>query len=65
MPTWLLLVVTGMVVLAVLSGGVYFRRFEMTLPPAGIVNLLDVAVMIAGISLLPYLYLALPPAGWR
>ncbi|HZD73943.1 MAG TPA: hypothetical protein VE776_08695 [Actinomycetota bacterium] len=62
MPAWLPIVI-GLVALAVLSGGWYFRRYQMTLPPAGIVNLRDVAVMLLGISLLPYLYLALPAAG--
>jgi hypothetical protein len=61
MPSWLP-IVTGLVALTVLSGGWYFRRYEMTLPAVGIVNLRDVGVMLVGISLLPYLYLALPPA---
>lgn len=60
MPSWLP-VVSGLVALVVLTGLVYFRRFAMTLPPAGTINLRDIAAALAAIGLVPYLYLALPP----
>ncbi|MGH2532456.1 MAG: hypothetical protein ACRDJW_09130 [Thermomicrobiales bacterium] len=45
---------------AVLLGWGYFRRFRVTRPPLGVINLGDVAFMIGGIVLIPYLYLGLP-----
>jgi hypothetical protein len=44
----------------VLLGWAYFRRYEIQRPPIGVFSLGDVAVMIAAIILLPYLYLAFP-----
>ncbi len=38
----------------------YFRRYTITRPPIGVFNLWDIAVMLVGIVLVPYLYLALP-----
>lgn len=38
----------------------YFRRYAITRPPVGVFNLRDIAIMIGGIVLVPYLYLALP-----
>jgi hypothetical protein len=46
---------------AVLLGWIYFRRFAVTRPPIGVVNLSDVALIVVGIVVFPYLYLALPP----
>ena len=44
---------------AALLGG-YFRRYAVTRPPIGVFNLWDIAIMIGGIVLVPYLYLLLP-----
>jgi hypothetical protein len=38
----------------------YFRRYAITRPPIGVLNLWDVTIMIGGIVLVPYLYLGLP-----
>ncbi|MGH2561689.1 MAG: hypothetical protein ACRDJH_21700 [Thermomicrobiales bacterium] len=54
------LVVLGLTVGAVLLGWAYLRRFPVTRPPLGVINLGDVAFMIGGIVLIPYLYLGLP-----
>jgi hypothetical protein len=53
-------VVLGLAVSAVVLSWVYFRRFQITRPPIGVFNLTDIAVMICGIILVPYLYLVLP-----
>jgi hypothetical protein len=55
-----LLVVLGFAVSAVLLSWLYFRRFQVTRPPIGVFNLTDIAFMIGGIILVPYLYLLLP-----
>jgi hypothetical protein len=47
------------VIAALLLSWAYFRHFQMTRPPVGVLNLRDVAIMIGGIVLVPYLYLAL------
>jgi hypothetical protein len=39
---------------------VYFRRFRMSRPPFGVVNLWDIAFVGAAIITVPFLYLALP-----
>ena len=46
--------------LAVLLSWGYFRRYAIQRPPIGVFNLWDIAVMMAGIILVPYLYLFLP-----
>jgi hypothetical protein len=43
-----------------LLGWAYFRRFQVTRPPIGVMTLGDVVVLIIGIVLIPYLYLVLP-----
>jgi hypothetical protein len=48
--------------LTVLLGWGYFRRYRVSRPPIGVMTLGDVLVLIAGIILIPLLYLALP--GW-
>ena len=53
-------VVLGHAVAAVLCGWLYFRRYQLTRPPIGVLNLKDVAIMLGAIVLVPYLYLALP-----
>ena len=45
---------------AVLLGWGYFRRYSVSRPPIGVFNLWDIAIMIGGIILVPYLYLILP-----
>lgn len=45
---------------AMLLGWFYFRRYRINRPPIGVFNLWDVALMMGGILLVPYLYLALP-----
>ncbi len=45
---------------ALLLGWGYFRRYRITRPPIGVVNLSDVTFLIVGIVLVPYLYLYLP-----
>jgi hypothetical protein len=52
----------ALVALTVLLGWVYFRRYRVNRPPLGMMTLGDVAVLIAGIVLIPYVYLFLP--GW-
>src|SRR5687767_10727898 len=46
--------------LAVLLSWGYFRRYTIQRPPIGVFNLWDIAVMLTGIILVPYLYLILP-----
>jgi hypothetical protein len=53
-------VVLGFAASAVVLGWVYFRRYQVTRPPVGVIGLGDVAVMIGAIVSVPYLYLALP-----
>lgn len=45
---------------AVSAGWLYFRRYAIQRPPIGVFNLWDVAFMLTGIVLIPYLYLLLP-----
>jgi hypothetical protein len=52
--------VFGFAASAVLLGWVYFRRYEISRLPVGVLGLGDVAVMIGAIVVLPYLYLGLP-----
>jgi hypothetical protein len=44
----------------ILLGWGYFRRYAVTRPPIGVFNLWDITIMMAGIILVPYLYLILP-----
>jgi len=53
-------VVLAHVVVALLLGWVYFRRYRIVRPPIGVFDLLDIAMMIGGIILIPFLYLLLP-----
>lgn len=43
-----------------LLGWGYFRRYQLTRPPLGVVDLSDVLFIVAAIVLVPYLYLGLP-----
>jgi hypothetical protein len=45
---------------AVLLSWFYFQRYTIQRPPVGVFNLGDVAFMLGGIVLIPYLYLLLP-----
>jgi len=38
----------------------YFRRYQITRPPLGVFSLGDVAFMLGGIIVIPYLYLSIP-----
>ena len=53
-------VVLAHVVVALLLGWVYFRRYRIVRPPIGVFDLLDIAMMIGGIILIPFVYLLLP-----
>jgi hypothetical protein len=55
-----LLVVASYVAVAVLGGWGFFRRYRVVGPPLGVVNLADVAIMLAFIVVVPYLFLTLP-----
>ena len=53
-------VILGCVVGAMLLGMLYFRRCAISHPPIGVINLWDVAFLLAAIVVVPYLYLGLP-----
>ncbi|MEP6776112.1 MAG: hypothetical protein ABJA50_11005, partial [Chloroflexota bacterium] len=55
-----LLVILVWSVVSILLAWLYFRHFKVTRPPIGVFNFTDVAFMIVGIVLVPYLYLLLP-----
>lgn len=55
-----LLIIYAHALLAMVLGWAYFSRFKLKRPPFGVFNLWDVAVMMTGILIIPYLYLALP-----
>ena len=55
-----LVVILCHIAAALLLSWVYFRRYTVSRPPIGVFNLWDIAVMIGGIVLVPYLYLVLP-----
>jgi hypothetical protein len=55
-------VVAGLAVASTLLCSAYFRRYQVTRPPIGVFNGRDVAILLAAIVLIPYLYLALPLA---
>ncbi len=55
-----LAVVGGAAALAPLAAWGYFRKYQVSRPPFGLLNLYDVGLMLAIVALLPYLYLHLP-----
>jgi hypothetical protein len=55
-----ILVLALHIVAALILSGAYFRRYALLRPPIGVFNLWDVALMLAGILCVPYLYLLLP-----
>jgi hypothetical protein len=54
------IVVVALAVASALLCSAYFRRYQVTRPPIGVFNGRDVAVLLAAIILIPYLYLVLP-----
>src|SRR5215471_18278822 len=54
-------VVVASAAAAVLLAWVYFRAYQVSRAPIGVINLRDVALMIGAIVLVPYLYLIMPP----
>jgi hypothetical protein len=54
------IVILSFAAAAVLLSWAYFRRYAVARPPVGVFNLRDIAIMIGGVVLVPYLYLALP-----
>jgi hypothetical protein len=52
----------GLAVATTLLSWGYFGRYRLSRPPIGVMTLSDVFVLIAGVVLIPCLYLALP--GW-
>jgi hypothetical protein len=55
-----LLAILAATTTALLLGWGSFRRYTIARPPIGVFNLWDIALMMAGIILVPYLYLLLP-----
>jgi hypothetical protein len=45
---------------ALLWSGAYCRRYALQRPPIGVFNLWDIALILAGVLAIPYLYLFLP-----
>ena len=54
------LVVAGFSALAIFMGWYYFRRYALTRPAIGVYSLEDIALMLAFIVLVPFIYLWLP-----
>lgn len=46
--------------LALLFSWLYFQRYQMTRPPIGVFSLGDLTLILGGIILIPYFYLAIP-----
>ncbi len=53
-------VILGCVLASMLLSMLYFRRCAISRPPIGVINLWDVAFLLAAIVVVPYLYLGLP-----
>lgn len=53
-------VVVGSVACALGGSWLYFRRYQLSRVPVGVMNLTDIAVMMVAIIALPFLYLILP-----
>ncbi len=54
-------IVFALTAMTVFLGSWYFKRFSIKRPPIGVLNLVDLLVMMIMIILLPYLYIWLPP----
>jgi hypothetical protein len=61
MDTTALLTILAFTLAAIGGSWHYFRRYQVTRPPIGVLNLHDIALMIGAIIAVPYLYLWLPP----
>ena len=46
--------------MAILGAWAYFRRYRIVRPPVGVFNRNDMVLLMAGIIIMPYLYLLLP-----
>jgi hypothetical protein len=55
-------VVYGLTILSTLGSWWYFRRYRVARPPYGVIGLGDVTVAMAGLILIPPLYMSLPLA---
>lgn len=53
-------IVFGCAVTALLLAWMYFRRYAAPRPPVGVLGLGDVLLLLAGVVVMPYVYLALP-----
>jgi hypothetical protein len=60
MPHLFSYVVLGWAACALLGGWGYFRRYQVSRPPIGVLNLKDITLMVIFILLAPFLYLVLP-----
>jgi hypothetical protein len=54
------LMVLSVVTATVLGSAIYFRRYRMSRPPFGLINLRDALIGLVGLVALPYLYLSAP-----
>ena len=61
MQTIAILTMLGFAIGAIALSWLYFRRYRVNRPPIGVINLYDIGLMIAGIVVVPYLYLWIPP----
>jgi hypothetical protein len=57
------IVVLSQIAAALLLSWCYFGRYAVTRPPIGVFNLRDIGFMLAGIVLVPYLYLVMVVLG--
>jgi hypothetical protein len=53
-------VVFGDAVCALMGSWLYFRRYQLPRPPIGVITMRDIAIMIAAVVTLPFLYPVLP-----
>jgi len=59
-PLMAVLILLLHILLALTLSWRYFRRYQITRPPLGVFSLGDIAFMLGGIILIPYLYLSIP-----
>ena len=60
MRTTAILVILGCATGNILLSWLYFRRYRLNRPPVGVINLYDISFLLAGIVIMPYLYLWMP-----
>src|SRR5437588_5466741 len=53
-------VILAFSIATLLASWAYFRRHAIARPPIGVLGLEDVAALLIGVVLMPYLYLSLP-----